>query len=76
MTYKELKKRILAEKNNHENKEFGLTPYIAYCGEGLEHLDSNFIEDNELATITDDQLIRAENDGLLIKDWDTLEVVM
>lgn len=71
MRYAELKKRIKAEQ---AEKEYEM--YIAYMTDyrsNKESLISNFIDD--CSTITDDQLIKAEADGLLIKDWDTYLVV-
>jgi hypothetical protein len=71
MTYRELKKQIKAASK--EQKIDGITAYIAYQGARVETLISNFIENCK--GITDDQLIKAENEGLLVRDWDTLEVV-
>ena len=68
MTYKELKREII--QASKDQKATGIAHYIAYWGNNS--LVSNFME---VVGVTDNQLIRAIDEGLLIKDWDVLEVV-
>ena len=64
MKYSEIKKAIQKER------EDSLLSYIAYTER--DDIISNF----PLPGIpSDNQLIRAENEGLLTRDWDTLIVV-
>lgn len=72
MTYRELKRLI---KNEAKNYEGGYTSYITYMSDNnnQERLSSNFIDD--CSGITDDQLIKAEKEGLLVRDFDTYEVI-
>lgn len=68
MRYSELKREI--KKASKEQKESGIIHYIAYWGKGVV---SNFIDDLK---VSDDQLIRAMNEGLLVSDdSDVLEVI-
>ena len=73
MKYTELKKEI---KKAAELKKENITCYIATTGDDSRdssgRLISNFID---CSTITDNQLIRATEEGLLDKDYDTYIVI-
>lgn len=71
MTYTELKKRIKAASS--DQKKDGIQAYITYSGDTVESLQSNFITNCE--GISDNQLIKAVEQGILVKDWDTFLVV-
>lgn len=70
MNYTELKKQI--KKASQQQMIDGLPAYISYAGDKEEHLISNFVD---VTQVTDNQLIKAEKEGLLVRDWDTYEVV-
>ena len=69
MDYRILKKEI--KKASADQKADKIVCYIAWTER--ETLTSNFITD--CTGITDDQLIKAIEEGLLVQDWDVLEVI-
>lgn len=70
MIYRELKKLI--KKASNEQKEDGIICYIASSEDGSTICNFSEKIGNE---ITFEQLCKIEDEGLVVRDYDTLEVV-
>jgi len=74
MTYRELTKQI--KQASKKQKETEIIHYIEYVGDGIQWLNSNFMELHSKSSRkdvpTDDQLNKAEQQGLLIRDDEQL----